>query len=745
MIKKTKNVEHAGGVVINSRKVNGGDEITYNDQSEHMVIIGSTGSGKTTQVIVPSAISIADSGAGMILFDPKGELYKLLSPYLEAKGYTCRLLDYTDPSSGACFNQLELINEYYADGLPALYVSEGYHLITKYLRLLQKGYASTLDDDFLQTLTNNPAATGTKPQQPMFTKNLYNYECKDDISLADALNELCLLLCNAQVRIDANFNDRTNEADPYTHNVYLYEKQRQTINAANKIINSLVPLVVSGDTTAMTDFFTHRIEELKALIESLGESRETDKCRHQIDQYNAYLDRCHESGVTWDSVFFYLKEKENWYHAQFLTNDEAAMQNAKTIANMIIDSADTGRAKGEAIWSDGPKALISALILLTAREGLHVEESHLGSVYMQLSTLMSPLDTTGQTGIDVIMNNFLDDDSIKLSDAAMRIAPDKTKSSIVTSAISPMTAWSVSVVVGQSSKTDFNLTECQEKPVAYFLNIPGADAASPYVVLGSLFVEQMYTVLSNYCQYSKDLSLKRPMYYLLDEFCNSPAIPNFDSKVSLARSKKIRFCIVIQSIAQLEKTYKEAKNTVLENSNLLYLLTNSSDTADFISKRLGKRTIKISNSSVSSQPTGNSSTKTSTSESTQTIGRELMTSQEIMAMPPGHGLFIKPRENPCRVQFVPSYKLSCWPEIAQSQLFEIHQPRPRTQVKYFLPSDYRRFTLAYRLFYHHALLDADFIAAEEYHNSDAAKKANADAEKARQQSGIGGRGVHMGY
>ena len=711
MRKVTKEVPKAGGIVIDSRKVGGKDRIIYNDGNEHHVIIGSTGSGKTTQLVVPSIISVADSGSSMILFDPKGELYKLMSPYLEKKGYLCRLLDYTDPGSGVCFNQMQLINEDYANSLPDLYMSEAYHLIQKYLHLLRPGYEPYDDDDYLHEVT----ATGKK-KNPLFNTTVFNFAVDKEMSMQECLQAIMAMMTTAEMSMDERHADRTNPDDPYTNNDFLYEKERQTMTAVSKVVNALFAMMSTGDPTLMKEFFTARIEELNVLIEAMGESKETDLNRHRVSVYEEFLQTIDKDGVTWDSLFYFLKEKEAWHYARFKDGDEAAMQNAQVIASMIIDSADTGHARGEAIWSDGPKSLLTALILLTAREGLHVEASHLGSIYMQLSTMMTPLDTTGITALDVIVENFRDDDSIKLSEAAMRTAPDKTKSSIIVSAISPMKTFSTSTVISQSSKTDFKLEECQERPVAYFLNIPGADAASPYAVLGTLFVEQMYTVLSTYCQYSKDLSLKIPVYYILDEFANNPAVPHFDSKISLARSKKIRFDIVIQSIAQLEKTYKDEKNTILENSNLIYLLTNSSDTADFISKRLGKKTIQISNTSESHSAT-DKTTKSSTSESTQRIGRELMTSEEIMNIQPRHGIFIKPREHPCQVEFVPDYEMACWPDIQKNQLYEIHQPRPRTKVQYFCPTDYKRLTLAYVLFYNHELFDSAFKTVLGDHNA----------------------------
>ena len=51
------------------------------------------------------------------------------------------------------------------------------------------------------------------------------------------------------------------------------------------------------------------------------------------------------------------------------------------------------------------------------------------------------------------------------------------------------------------------------------------DSAQTYTFLVTLFIEQMYTVLNDICARTEKLTLPRPVYYLLDEFCNLPAVP----------------------------------------------------------------------------------------------------------------------------------------------------------------------------------------------------------------------------
>jgi type IV secretory pathway TraG/TraD family ATPase VirD4 len=55
----------------------------------HSIIIGSTGSGKTTTFVNPMIQLLAASSAGssMIMTDPKGELFSLHSGFLKERGY----------------------------------------------------------------------------------------------------------------------------------------------------------------------------------------------------------------------------------------------------------------------------------------------------------------------------------------------------------------------------------------------------------------------------------------------------------------------------------------------------------------------------------------------------------------------------------------------------------------------------------------------------------------------------------
>lgn len=76
--------------------------------------------------------------------------------------------------------------------------------------------------------------------------------------------------------------------------------------------------------------------------------------------------------------------------------------------------------------------------------------------------------------------------------------------------------------------------------------------------------------------------------FVLDEFCNIPEIPDMPSMISAARSRNMRFYLVIQSLHQLRSKYGEDADTIKGNcDNWVFLTSKELALLDEISQLCG--------------------------------------------------------------------------------------------------------------------------------------------------------------
>ena len=77
-------------------------------KSIHTMVIGTTGSGKTTQFVDPMIQILGESAAKpcMVITDPKGELYDNHSVKLRNNGYRIMVFDLKEPFESTCWNPL---------------------------------------------------------------------------------------------------------------------------------------------------------------------------------------------------------------------------------------------------------------------------------------------------------------------------------------------------------------------------------------------------------------------------------------------------------------------------------------------------------------------------------------------------------------------------------------------------------------------------------------------------------------
>ena len=711
---KKKERNNIGGVVIKSEFVKRNDlKIHYNNSTTHNLVIGTTGSGKTQGYIFPSILSIADSDASMVINDPKGELYQKSCEYLKSKGYHVFVMDYFEPLAGSCFNQLYSVEREYEIALDHKYNELAISAIIKIISNLCKNRKNNClsfyeVEHFDGTRNDMPSYIANdlvKGRYRIYDKSYDILRITDNhVDNDDTLDLEYDDIDNLKIKLidiidlikkesDNNYNykDTGGLMDVLYHNDYLYYRESEVIKRAISTINNL-----SGQN--ITEYYKSKIEFYDDIIKSSDPlTFSYKKALEQKEKYTILYNKCTDEKLSIDVLLAYLSElkedESNGYH----DHETNAVNNAGSIARILVGKSNGG----DKFWENTAISLQKALILFVCRESHLPYSKHLGSVNRILANLCDIDSKTGKTALDYITDRFLESDAIRIAMSEMRMASDKTKASILSSAAVASEVFGDSNIADQSSRCDFDSSVLVSEKSAIFLISPGNDDAgsSKYTILSTLFIEELYSSLNRILSLNEDMTLDRPVYFLLDEIANIPPIPSLGSKISLARSKNIRFSLIIQSYEQLKQHYKESYDTIRENSNILYILSNNTGTAKEISERIGKMTIEVNSFSNSAQKNG-----TSSSTSTSVMGRDLFTPQEIMQLKEGSAIYLMQRQQPYLTHLEPLYKWPIYKWLTEHKIENIHIKRQRQKINFFCP-DVNKYTIAYESLYKGVLLD----------------------------------------
>ena len=308
-----------------------------------------------------------------------------------------------------------------------------------------------------------------------------------------------------------------------------------------------------------------------------------------------------------------------------------AEEYAWDITASLVGNEDS---KMEKIWRDGEMSVIAGSIMSVVFDNKeNPQYQNLTNVYMFISEMCRTVANT------MLINKYIEelDKSHPASTifGIARIAPEKTRGSFFTSALTTLRLFTSKSIYGMTCKSDFSLEDSGNVKTVTYIILP--DEKTTYYSLASLFVYQNYVSLVEMADKNGG-ELNKRVNYILDEFGNFTTIPAFSNMLTVAGGRKIRFNIFLQSFAQLENKYgKEIAENIRDNCQTwLYLKTASNETATIISKKLGNYT-------TSSYSRSNSYTKYqsgSNSESMNLISRALLTEDEILRIERPHILVI---------------------------------------------------------------------------------------------------------
>ncbi len=268
--------------------------------------------------------------------------------------------------------------------------------------------------------------------------------------------------------------------------------------------------------------------------------------------------------------------------------------------------SDEGKKEAETRWMsyvkehpDGDDVMEPALEALPADAGFKWKKCHIKKVNMysiinsfgQMASRKDPQNPNVSL-LDFYFNKRPDMDRAKMKYFGIGVAGDRTKDSIFASMMAKLTVFTYENIAKMTAESTLNLEDIGfgDEPVAVFLEVPDWDKSTHF--LASVFIRQMYFVLSRKASRTKDGKCRNRVRVIADEFGNIPAIENMENIITVCLGRNIAFDLFIQADSQMKKLYGDNANTIVGNcGNQIYILSDDDETTKRFSENLGKETI----------------------------------------------------------------------------------------------------------------------------------------------------------
>lgn len=313
-------------------------------------------------------------------------------------------------------------------------------------------------------------------------------------------------------------------------------------------------------------------------------------------------------------------------------------------------------SKDDPVWEKGARSLIMAvcLAMLEDSEYPELEMTREKFCFYNINKAIGNSDNDYEALRNFFKGRSPLSKAVGLSKQVLSAA-ESTMASYMSIAFDKLSMFNDEGLCSLTSATDIDPILFATQPTALFLKIP--DEKDTRHALAAVFILCIYKALIKVASGREDLSLPRNVYFILDEFGNMPKIDKFDKMITVGRSRKIWFHMVVQSYAQLNNVYGDTvANIVKSNCGMkMFIGSNDIETCEEFSKLCGNMT--VSTSSISSSMADKSG---NINVSSQLQTRPLIYPSELMKLnnktDTGNAIIVTFGNFPLKTKFTPSYK-----------------------------------------------------------------------------------------
>lgn len=307
---------------------------------------------------------------------------------------------------------------------------------------------------------------------------------------------------------------------------------------------------------------------------------------------------------------------------------------AQSFAETVMANTKAPGAKSNEFWDKTETNLLKALVLYVIKENRPENRN--------LAAVCSLLALNNAKAIDKIFDSLPKCHPAKMPYNVYCQAGDNVRGGVVIGLATKLQVFQSKLVQDLTATSDIDLTLPKKEKCAYFCIT--SDMESTFDFIAGLFFSFLFIKLTKYADYAPAQGQK-DVIFILDEFPNIGAIPDFTKKISTMRSRGISSCVIFQNIAQLKNRYpNDGWSEIIGNcDSRLFLGATDSITAKFVSELLGVATVR----SVSSKrKAGFDGVLDPGSLNISTQKRNLLNPDEILRLPHDNAILILKGQQP---------------------------------------------------------------------------------------------------
>ena len=312
-------------------------------------------------------------------------------------------------------------------------------------------------------------------------------------------------------------------------------------------------------------------------------------------------------------------------------NQDKAIELLDDLALNIL--YDESNKNADPFWEKTSADYFSG-VALGLFEDAKEEEININSI--SLATTVGEEKFGGSTYIKEYFNAKDPGSAAAINASSTIMAPSETKGSILSVFKQKVKLFASRENLSEMlSYSDIDLESIGKKPTAVFIVIQ--DEKKTYHSLVTILLKQIYETLIRVAQENGG-QLPIRTNFLLDEFANMPPLKDVTTMITAARSRRIRFTMIIQNFAQLDDVYgKEEAETIRGNcGNIIYLITTELKALEEISKMCGEVKSK---------------------KDDKTASTPLVTVSDLQRMKQYEVIILRLRKQPFKTKITPYWKL----------------------------------------------------------------------------------------